>query len=263
MKILFLSFLLIANKHIDISAYYSPESNRSCRICLWIQLRSSSVFLRWATISSRQKRWNNSFEYSAFYLSVCRCHNLIIDWFIVWVFVCIRPLYGYRLVANRITGPGLLSFIVDEDVRVHVHATNEIPSTVEANIAAEVFYGTRKEIIFKIVEMVNDQNVENVPIEYRKCRFTSERVTADVVSIYEYYGHSTCTVECLRQFQRKLCNCTQHPLSQRNETPCDVNGFICLTKNFGKFFNFSFIECMIGTSSEFGQFNRFIDQRQG
>lgn len=200
--------------------------------------------LRWATISSRQKRWNNSVEFSAFYLFVCRCHNLIIDWFIVCVCicVCIRPLYGYRLIANRITGPGLLSFIVDEDVRVHVHATNEIPSTVEADIAAEVFYGTRKEIIFKIVEMVNDQNVENVPIEYRKCRFTWERVTADVASIYEYYGHSTCTVECLMQFQRKFCNCTQHPLTQQNETPCDVNGFICLTKNFGKFFHFSFIE---------------------
>lgn len=127
-----------------------------------------------------------------------------------------RPANSHRLIANRITGPGLLSFIVDDDVQVHVHASNEVPTVIEGDIKEDVFYGTKKEIVFKVTEMVNDQGVRHVPIEYRKCRFTWERIDASVESIYEFYSHSTCTVECLMKFQVEFCNCTHHLMPQTN-----------------------------------------------
>lgn len=167
------------------------------------------------------------------------------------------------MIANRISGPGLLSFIVDEDVQVHVHASNEVPTVIEGDIKEDVFYGTQKEIVFKVTEMVNDQSVQDVPIEYRKCRFTWERADANVESMYEFYSHSTCIIECLMKFQVEFCNCTHHLMPQVNgmnhsiflsaATPdslhthtklinllsgnikiCDIEGLICLTNNFGE-----------------------------
>lgn len=118
--------------------------------------------------------------------------------------------------ANRATGPGLISFIVDEDVQVHVHATNEVPTVIEGDIKEDVFYGTKKEIVLKVTEMVNDQSVRDVPIAYRKCRFSWERADAIVESIYESYSHSTCIIECLMNFQVEFCNCTHHLMPQTN-----------------------------------------------
>lgn len=127
-----------------------------------------------------------------------------------------RPAYGHRLILNRMTGPGVLSFIVDEDVQVHVHASNEVPTMIEGDIKEDVFYGTKKEIIFKVTEMVNDQSVQDVPIEYRKCLFAWERANVNFQSMYEFYSHSTCSIECLLQVHMELCNCTHHLMPQTN-----------------------------------------------
>lgn len=181
------------------------------------------------------------------------------DWTLALITSHVRPAYGHRLIANRITGPGLLSFIVDEDVQVHVHASNQVPTIIDGDIKEDVFYGTEKEIVFKVTEMVNDHSVQDVPIEYRKCRFTWERPDARVESIFEYYSHSTCIIECLMKFQVGYCNCTHHLMPQTNGMNypmsglpsayssihsfsanikiCDFEGLICLTNNFGKLTN--------------------------
>lgn len=152
-------------------------------------------------------------------------------------------MYGNRLISNRYTGPGILSFVAHEDVQVHVHAGNEVPYDIESDIKEDIFYGSEKEIIIKVIDMVNDASVQEASIFSRKCRFAWERHGNDnddktVHSmLYNQYSHSTCGIECSMDIQLELCNCSHHLMpysSDGNTKTCDIDGLICLTNNFGK-----------------------------
>lgn len=71
-------------------------------------------------------------------------------------------MYGHRLMSNRLTGPGVLSFVTHEDIHVHVHASNEVPHDIENGIKEDIFYGSQNEIIIKVNDMVNDASVQDV-----------------------------------------------------------------------------------------------------
>lgn len=131
-------------------------------------------------------------------------------------FISIRPAFGHRLIANRLTGPGSLSFTVYEDIQIHVHAPNEVPYATEGDIKENVFYGSYKEIFISVTEMVNDQSVKDISINYRKCRFPWELNNLNDLHYYKYYSHSTCTVECSMNIQLRLCNCTHHLMPKSN-----------------------------------------------
>lgn len=168
-------------------------------------------------------------------------------------------MFGHRLIANRLSGPGILSFVALEDVQVHVHATNEVPFGIEGDIKENVFFGAIKELIVKVTEIVNDNSVQDVGIQYRKCRFSFERLTRQFESPYDFYSHSTCAVDCAIEIQLQFCNCTHHLMPRKsskvftfillilfgnkcfhylfwldNIKVCDFHGLICLTNNFGK-----------------------------
>lgn len=121
-----------------------------------------------------------------------------------------RPKYGMRLIANRIMGPGKLSFTAYEDVSVHLHSSEDVPYTVDGDLKVTVVFGTVKDLIVSVMEMTNEPNIPTVPIEQRKCRFYWEPMNRGIESLFRYYSHSTCTVECSRFAQLKYCNCTHH-----------------------------------------------------
>lgn len=80
-----------------------------------------------------------------------------------------------KFINNRQTGPGLLKFSVTEDIQIHVHPTNEIPYLLSEGVIREtVLWGASKEIIFNIVEIVNDPTVKLFSPEHRNCRFINE-----------------------------------------------------------------------------------------
>lgn len=145
-------------------------------------------------------------------------------------------MYGHRLISNRLTGPGILSFVTHEDIQMHVHASNEVPYDIESEFKEDIFYGSEKEIIFKVTDMVNDAGVQDVPISHRKCRFTWEHDKALYPMLYKHYSYSTCATECTMEIQLELCNCTHHlmPKYIKEANTCDIDGLICLTNNFGK-----------------------------
>lgn len=150
-------------------------------------------------------------------------------------------MYGHQLITNRYTGPGFLSFITHEDVQLHVHASNEIPYDIESDIKEDIFYGSKKEIIIKVIDMMNDADVQDSSISRRKCRFPWERnesIQQKNRMLYNQYSHSTCAIECSMDIQLELCNCSHHlmPSSNENMKTCDIDGLICLTNNFGKLF---------------------------
>lgn len=136
------------------------------------------------------------------------------------------------------SGPGTLSFITHEDIQVHVHAANEIPYGIESDLKENIYYGSKKEIIIKVIDMVNDNSVKDIAVENRKCRFSWERVNIPYPLLYNQYSYSTCSIECLMDIQLELCNCTHHLMPKRlNEMNivCDIEGLVCLTNNFGRF----------------------------
>lgn len=120
-----------------------------------------------------------------------------------------------QLIANRIMGPGKLTFTAFEDVSVHLHSSLDVPYTVDGDVKATVVFGTVKDLVISVMEMTNDQNIKTVPIEQRKCRFEKEPMNVGIESLFQYYSHSTCTVECSRFAQLKYCNCTHHLMPKR------------------------------------------------
>lgn len=130
-------------------------------------------------------------------------------------YCCCSPHRGRRLIINRETGPGSLSFTAHEDIQVHIHASNEVPYTSEGGIKETVYYGSVKEVILSITEMVNDASVEDIKIQNRRCRFPWELPITQIPHHYNYYSHSTCMTECSIAIQIKYCNCTHH-LMPRN-----------------------------------------------
>lgn len=50
-----------------------------------------------------------------------------------------------------------------------------------------------------------DENVRNIPIESRKCRFPEENET---MLAFPYYSFSACIAQCKVELKMKLCNCT-------------------------------------------------------
>lgn len=120
-------------------------------------------------------------------------------------------MYGHRLIMNHKTGAGKLEFVVTEDVSIHLHAPHEVPSLIEGDIKEKVLYGSVKEIIISVIEMVNDPTTIDVSINHRKCRFPWELdKNVRPTSVFNFYDHSICMIKCAEDIQRKYCNCIHH-----------------------------------------------------
>lgn len=121
----------------------------------------------------------------------------------------------------------------------HVHFIFSFAFTFSfwpTDIKENIFYGSNKEILIKLIDMVNDVSVQDVSIANRKCRFSWERDILAYPTIYDHYSYSACFVECSMGVQVEFCNCTHHLMPKRNNGNakiCDIDGLICLTNNFG------------------------------
>ncbi|XP_058448784.1 sodium channel protein Nach-like isoform X2 [Malaya genurostris] len=140
-----------------------------------------------------------------------------------------------RLVNNRQTGPGVLRFKVKEDLQIFLHDEHAVPyAYTDQTLRETVLWGTNKEIVFKVIEMENTDNVLHIPISRRDCRFPWE-ILDESTQLYNSYSYSSCAVECFVTAQMKFCNCSHHlmPTSKPNipTEVCSYQGLICLTEN--------------------------------
>lgn len=127
-------------------------------------------------------------------------------------------MYGHRLIMNHKTGAGKLEFVATEDVSVHLHAPEYVPSLIEGDIKEKVLYGSVKEIIISVIEMVNDRTTADVSISHRQCRFPWEVVQDDgPKSVFKFYDYSICMIKCAEDIQRKYCNCIHHLMPTEGE----------------------------------------------
>lgn len=62
----------------------------------------------------------------------------------------------------------------------------------------------------------------------RKCRYIDE----NFLEVYRHYSYTACTVQCRRDAQLKLCNCSNYLIPHVPEhQKCNVSGIICLNNN--------------------------------
>ncbi|XP_037720353.1 pickpocket protein 11 [Drosophila subpulchrella] len=144
-----------------------------------------------------------------------------------------RKVSHVQFTNNRMTGPGHLNFHAAADVQLYVHAPIDVPYQFsEGMIRETVLLGHYKELILNVIEVHNDESVQDLSMEQRRCRYGNEHVP-ERQGIYEFYSYSGCVVECTVHLQLENCNCTSHFMAtpgQNNLAACDYRGLICLTR---------------------------------
>lgn len=89
------------------------------------------------------------------------------------------------------------------------------------------FLSSRRTISVRNIE--NDPLTRDVSVEQRNCRYSDE----NMLDVHKYYSYSACSVQCRKDKQLKICNCTNHlmpnvPLSMQ----CHVEGLRCLNDHY-------------------------------
>ncbi|XP_071053835.1 pickpocket protein 11-like [Onthophagus taurus] len=134
--------------------------------------------------------------------------------------------------SNRKTGPGELIIEPIDDIRFYFHAREDVPFiNSDPDQRRDVMLGESYNVIFKVTEIENDENVIHVPVKIRNCRFPSENPPNLIV--HNFYSYSTCIVQCHADAHLDLCNCTHHLMPVLGDYKmCDVDGLKCLTDKF-------------------------------
>lgn len=86
---------------------------------------------------------------------------------------------------------------------------------------------TSRTISIKNIE--NDPLTREVSVRQRNCRFSDE----NILDVHHYYSYSACSVQCRKDKQMLMCNCTSHLMPNINETyHCDMDGLMCLNNHY-------------------------------
>ncbi|XP_032517322.2 sodium channel protein Nach [Danaus plexippus] len=131
-----------------------------------------------------------------------------------------------KMHSNRATGPGRIQFEVMLPVSVYILNEEDVPSlsylgSEIMNVGLETHY--RRYITVKNIE--NDATARMITPEKRRCRYSDE----NNLKVYPYYSYSACTVQCRKDAQMRLCNCSNFFMPNTPEDEkCDLNGIICL-----------------------------------
>ncbi|XP_017052305.1 pickpocket protein 19 [Drosophila ficusphila] len=88
--------------------------------------------------------------------------------------------------------------------------------------------GVTKVFYFNQMRMKNDPDVREVEPKVRSCLFPDENKPS---SLYRVYSFNSCIIDCARERQFRLCNCTSflmNPEADPRFPDCDLEGFYCL-----------------------------------
>ncbi|XP_065167397.1 sodium channel protein Nach-like [Atheta coriaria] len=137
-----------------------------------------------------------------------------------------------QMFSNRFTGPGQLVIENIDDIRLYIHAPEDVPFiNSDTDLRKEVVLGERYQLDFKVIEIANDENVRSVNVEKRGCRFPDEIYPE--LKVHKFYSYSTCIVQCHADAHINLCNCTHHLMPVVGDANyCNIEGLLCLTEYF-------------------------------
>uniref|UniRef100_A0A1B0DLA2 Uncharacterized protein n=1 Tax=Phlebotomus papatasi TaxID=29031 RepID=A0A1B0DLA2_PHLPP len=135
-----------------------------------------------------------------------------------------NPQYGMKLINNRQSGPGSLYIFALEDIQIHLHSSYAVPYiNTEHDLQETILWGLQKEILFKTVELFNDENLHQQKISQRRCRFSSEFSKSNKIKLFDVYSYSTCITTCVAEAQIELCNCTHHLMPENKLSKYFIN----------------------------------------
>lgn len=82
---------------------------------------------------------------------------------------------------------------------------------------------------FSVKNIENDPLTRDVSVEQRNCRYSDE----NILDVHNYYSYSACTVQCRKDKQMQMCNCTSHLMpNTKISAHCDMNGLKCLNSHY-------------------------------
>ncbi|KAL7735957.1 hypothetical protein ACLKA6_002390 [Drosophila palustris] len=116
----------------------------------------------------------------------------------------------------------------DKEQPFFMHDVNEmmLPQdrrTVTVNTGVRIFYSIR----VKLNTISAEDEVRNVPITFRKCRYTTETN----LQYFNVYYPSLCRLECRINWALHLCKCKPYFYAAGPQTPiCNITGMLCLNR---------------------------------
>jgi amiloride-sensitive sodium channel len=88
-----------------------------------------------------------------------------------------------------------------------VLSNEEIPHVITpVEDTIKIGYALAAEYYIKINDILNQKEVRDVDISKRSCRFLDE----NYMDVYRTYSSPACIVNCRKNLQLQLCNCTTH-----------------------------------------------------
>ncbi|XP_069359551.1 uncharacterized protein [Maniola hyperantus] len=135
----------------------------------------------------------------------------------------------YEMTSNRTSRLGMIRFHVTIPVKVFIINEEEVPSLT--SLGSDVLPVTldlnhRRLITVRNIE--NDADARLIAPEKRKCRYINE----NTLQVYPYYSYSACTVQCRKDAQMRLCNCSNFFMPNTpEEEKCNISGVICMNQH--------------------------------
>ena len=75
----------------------------------------------------------------------------------------------------------------------------------------------------------NDPETKDVSVTQRNCRYPDE----NYLNVHRLYSYSACSVQCRKDEQLRVCNCTSHLMPNTPESLyCNITGLICLNDHY-------------------------------
>lgn len=75
----------------------------------------------------------------------------------------------------------------------------------------------------------NDPLTRDVSVVQRNCRYSDE----NILNVHHFYSYSACLVQCRKDKQVKMCNCTSHLMPNTpHSMHCDMEGLKCLNNYY-------------------------------
>ncbi|XP_055858500.1 sodium channel protein Nach isoform X3 [Episyrphus balteatus] len=132
--------------------------------------------------------------------------------------------------SNRVTGPGSLIMDVLTEANIYVLGEEEVPNLVtpKTEILTVGPYVSYLRFISK-KDIQNDEQTRSTSVQQRNCRFNDE----NILNVHKYYSYSACIVQCRKDKQFRLCNCTSHLMPNTPEwLYCNMTGLQCLNEYY-------------------------------
>ncbi|XP_036329636.1 sodium channel protein Nach-like [Rhagoletis pomonella] len=135
-----------------------------------------------------------------------------------------------NMYSNRYTGPGSLKMELHTEATIFILGEEEVPTLVTPK-TDYLLVGPYVSFVrhFSKRDIQNDEQIRETSVAQRNCRFSDE----NNLDVHRYYSYSACTVQCRKDRQIELCNCSSH-LSPN--TPdwqlCNMDGLECLNRNY-------------------------------